>query len=150
MTVVVDTPSPSSCFKAKFTPAFELRPDYLPSKADGLLLWHLSIGDIAFPGRTFYPPGIWSRDSRYFAVTEVTGYSAPAQSLSVDTRLIVIDCPSRLECLVAKQSRGEVLPQGFESEILVFSRETDGARGFKYIREISFTDFKTWLPIQGR
>ena len=147
MTIVEETPSPRLTHKAIFTPAFELRPDHLPSKADGILLWRLSIDDVTFLRRTFWPPGVWSLDDRYFAVTEVAGYLIPPPSLSVDTRLIVIDVAHHLECLVAKQTRGDVLPQAFESDVLVFTRETDGARGFKYVREITFTAFKTWVPI---
>jgi len=144
--MVIDSPSPSSPISATFTGAKELRPETLPSKADGLLLCHLTIGAIAFPNRTFCPTGIWSSDSRYFATMEYRDYPAVSISLSVNSHLIVVDVPNRLECVVAKQSRGSVLPLAFEGDVLVFTRELDQAIGFRHIREIRFTEFRSWQP----
>ena len=118
------------CIEIEFADEIRFGPCYYSLTVDGMVLL----------GRNFGGAGIWSDDSRFFAIEE---WLTTRESEGPRTRLVVFRFPERDELQTAVCERGFTKPLRFEKTCIVFVRQR---RGVKHEFEIDLEGHETWLP----
>ena len=86
----------------------------------GPAYYSLTVDKISFGARAFGKSFLWSPDSRYFAVQE---WETRSESRGPQTRLLLIDLELKQECVLSRAERGFIVPQKFENDKLVYTKE---------------------------
>ena len=129
-------PSPDRLHKAVLKYVDEIR--------FGPAYYSLTIDKIAFEERIFGNSYLWSPDSRYFAVQE---WETTSESRGPQTRLLLIDLDLKQECVLSRAERGFIVPQKFEKDKLIYTKEFYRPRIIKEF-EIEFLSIDRWDNIK--
>jgi hypothetical protein len=129
-------PSPDSFHKAVLKYIGEIR--------FGPAYYSLTIDKISFAERVFGNSYLWSPDSRYFAVQE---WETTSEGRGPQTRLLLIDLDLKQECVLCRAEKGFVVPQKFEKDKLIYTKEYYRPRIIKEF-EIEFLSVNRWDNIK--
>lgn len=125
-------PSPDLLHKAVLKYVDEIR--------FGPAYYSLTIDKISFGERVFGNSYLWSPDSRYFAVQE---WETASEGRGPQTRLLLIDLDLKQECVLSRAERGFIVPQKFEKDKLIYTKEYRGY-GVTQELEIEFQKVNRW------
>jgi hypothetical protein len=106
----------------------------------GPAYYSLTMDKISFGERVFSSSYLWSPDSRYFAVQE---WETTSESHGPRTRLLLIDLDLKQECVLSRAERGFIVPQKFEKDKLIYTKEYRGY-GVTQELEIEFQKVNRW------
>jgi hypothetical protein len=110
----------------------------------GPAYYSLTIDKISFGERVFGNSYLWSPDSRYFAVQE---WETTRESYGPQTRLLLIDLDLKQECVLARAERSFIVPQKFEKNKLIYTKEYHQLSTIKEF-EIEFLFADRWDNIK--
>jgi hypothetical protein len=97
------------------------------------------------PNRVFGSPILWSEDSRYVAVQE---WLTTEEATGPQTALICIDVVTPRQCRVSTAKDGFIVPQSFQGEKLVYTKEHTDAHGSRVNEfEIEFLTLPRWQSL---
>jgi hypothetical protein len=135
-------PSPNKKHKAVLTHMGEARPDSS--------YYTLSIDrpPLSFVDRVFGKVCLWSPESRFLAVQEwkeLNEFNAPKSYL-----LLIIDILTNRECVIAsvEAEKGNILPEGFIGESLMYTVIYYGPFGMTKNFESKFPYLNNWQTIK--
>jgi hypothetical protein len=137
----IECPSPDKKRRAVLTPIDEIQaaPGYYSLSIDGL--------PHSFIDRLFGEVCLWSPESRFLAVqewkeTDETGIPRFRQ-------LLIIDVVGRSQCVIAnvEGAKGNILPESFIGESLMYTVIYDGQFGMTKSFESKFRYLKDWQAI---
>jgi hypothetical protein len=129
-------PSPDLLHKAVLKYVREIR--------FGPAYYSLTVDKISYVERVFGNSHLWSPDSRYFAVQE---WETTSESSGPQTRLLLIDLDLKQECVLSRAERGFIVPQKFEKDKLIYTKEYRQPSIFKEF-EIEFLFVDRWDNIK--
>jgi hypothetical protein len=132
----IRTPSPDLSHKAVLKYVSEVRfgPGY----------YSLTVDKISFGERVFGNSYLWSPDSRFFAIQE---WETTSESRGPQTRLLLIDLDLKQECMLSRAERGFIVPQKFEKDKLIYTKEYRGD-GVTQELEIEFQKMNRWETLK--
>lgn len=110
----------------------------------GPAYYSLNIDKISYGNRVFGNSYLWSPDSRYFAVQE---WETTSESRGPQTRLLLIDLDLKRECVLSRAERGFIVPQKFEKDKLIYTKEYHQQSTIKEF-EIAFLLLDRWDSIK--
>jgi hypothetical protein len=87
---------------------------------------------------------LWSPDSRFFAVQE---WETTSENGGPQTRLLLIDLDRKQECVLSRAERGFIIPQKFEKDKLIYTKEYHQPSMIKEF-EIEFLFIDRWDNIK--
>jgi len=110
----------------------------------GPAYYSLTVDKISFGERVFGESFLWSPDSRYFAVQE---WETTSEGRGPQTRLLLIDLDLEQECVLSRAERGFIIPQKFEKDKLIYTKEYYGPKIIKEF-EIEFLFVDRWANLK--
>ncbi len=138
----IEFPSPNKKYKAIMTYISESQADqtYCSLSIDGF--------PHSFADRVFGRTCLWSPESRFLVVQE---WKATDDASSPELcQLLVIDLVSRRECIIAnvEGTKGNILPEGFIGESLMYSVIYYGQFGMTKSYESKFQYLEGWHTLK--
>jgi hypothetical protein len=135
-------PSPNNKHKAILTQIGEDRPD------SSYYTLSIDKSPLSFADRVFGKACIWSPESRFLAVQEwkeMNELNAPKSYL-----LLIIDILTNRECVIAsvEAEKGNILPEGFIGESLMYTVIYYGQFGMTKNFESKFPYLNNWQTIK--
>jgi hypothetical protein len=135
-------PSPNNKHKAILTQIGEDRPD------SSYYTLSIDKSPLSFADRVFGKACIWSPESRFLAVQEwkeMNELKAPKSYL-----LLIIDILTNRECVIAsvEAEKGNILPEGFIGESLMYTVIYYGQFGMTKNFESKFPYLNNWQTIK--
>jgi hypothetical protein len=106
--------------------------------------YSLTVDKISFGERVFGHSYLWSPDSHFFAVQE---WETNSESRGPQTRLLLIDVDLNQECVLSRAERGFIVPQKFEKDKLIYTKEYHHPSMIKEF-EIEFLSVDRWDNIK--
>jgi hypothetical protein len=110
----------------------------------GPAYYSLTIDKISYTERVFGNSYLWSPDSRFFAVQE---WETTSENGGPQTRLLLIDLDRKQECVLSRAERGFIIPQKFEKDKLIYTKEYHQPSMIKEF-EIEFLFIDRWDNIK--
>jgi hypothetical protein len=110
----------------------------------GPAYYSLTIDKISLGERVFGTSYLWSPDSRYFAIQE---WETTSEGRGPQTRLLLISVDLKQECVLSRAEGGFIVPQSFEKDKLIYTKEYYRPRMIKEF-EIEFLFVDRWDHIK--
>ena len=135
-------PSPDKKYRAALSLIGEIQPDL------GYYTFSIDKFPLLFMNRGFGKVCLWSPDSRFLAVQEWKDAIEP--SIHKSYLLLIIDILTKRECLIAsiESVQGNILPQGYIGESLLYAVMYYGQFGTTKNFESKFHYLNGWQSIK--
>ena len=107
--------------------------------------YSLALDGTRVGNEVFGQSSLWSQDSRFFVVQQ---WLSTKESDGPQTALVCFDLSERRRCQVSTAKHGFIVPQRFEDETLIYTKEHFGTQGQRINEyEIDFRNLPRWKPM---